>query len=59
MAKVLKVTFTPMSSDEVQKKTDADLKKIITEGFQKMKPVTGLSEDDKDNVIAFIRTFKK
>jgi len=59
MAKLLKTTIPPMSSDEVQKNSDADIKKIITEGKDKMKPVKDMSDADISNVIAFVRTFKK
>jgi len=59
MAKLLKVTFSPMSSDEVQSKSDADIKKIIVEGKDKMKPVKDISDTDINNVIAYLRTFKK
>jgi mono/diheme cytochrome c family protein len=58
MANALKVEFKPLSSDEVQKMSDADLKKLITSGMGKMKPVTGLMPAEVDNVVAFIRTFK-
>ena len=59
IAKALGVTFTPFSSEEIQKKSDADLKKIVTEGKGKMKPVKDLSDADMGNVIAYIRTLKK
>ena len=59
VAKLLGVTFTPLSSDEVQKMSDDDIKKIITEGKDKMKPVKDLTDVDKDNVIAYVRTLKK
>jgi mono/diheme cytochrome c family protein len=59
LANVMKVEFKPLSSDEVQKMSDADLKKIITDGMGKMKPVTGLMPAEVDSVAAFIRTFKK
>src|SRR5579863_9953408 len=55
VAKLLGVTFTPLSSDEVQKMSDDDIKKIITEGKGKMKPVKDLTDADKDNVIAYVR----
>ncbi|MCZ2150323.1 MAG: cytochrome c [Bryobacterales bacterium] len=58
MAKMLKVTFVHLGSKEVQSKSDADLKKIITEGTGKMKPVTGLSAAQVSDVIAFVRTLK-
>jgi len=59
MAKLLKTTITPLDSDEVQSKSDADIKKIITEGKDKMKPVKDLTDADIANVIAFVRTLKK
>jgi len=48
-----------LSSDKVQKKTDAELKKVILEGSGKMKPRKDLSEADIDNVIAYLRIFRK
>jgi mono/diheme cytochrome c family protein len=59
MAAALHVTFVPLSSEEIQKMSDADIKKVITEGKGKMRPVSGLSDADVDNVIAFVRTLKK
>ena len=58
MAKMFKVELHHLGSKEVQAKSDADLKKIITEGTGKMKGVTGLSEADVTNVIAYVRTLK-
>jgi cytochrome c len=51
----------PLTSAEVQKKTDPELKKIIREGSGgKMKPIRGLSDADIANVIAYVRTaFRK
>jgi|ERR1700739_693463 len=59
MAKLLKVTITPLDSDEVQSKSDADIKTIVVEGKGKMKPVKEISDSDITNVIAYVRTFKK
>jgi len=59
MAKLLKTAIPPLDSSEVQKMSDADLKKIIVEGKGKMKPVQGLSDAEIDNVIAYVRTMKK
>jgi mono/diheme cytochrome c family protein len=59
MAKLLKTTIPPLDSDEVQKKSDADIKKVIVEGKDKMKPVKDLSDSDISNVIAYVRTLKK
>lgn len=59
MAKALGATMKPLGSDEIQKKSDADLKKIITEGSGKMKPLKGLTDAEVSDVIAFVRTLKK
>jgi mono/diheme cytochrome c family protein len=59
MAKALNTTIQPLGSSEVQKMSDADLKKIVTQGKGKMKPPAGLSSAEVDNVIAFVRTLKK
>lgn len=59
MAKALNVTIANLSSADVQKLSDADIKKAVTEGKGKMKPVAGLSDADVDNVIAYVRTLKK
>jgi len=59
MAKALGTTIQNLGSPEVQKMSDADIKMIITKGKGKMKPVSGLSDADIDNVIAHVRTFKK
>jgi mono/diheme cytochrome c family protein len=59
VAKKLKAEQKPLWSDEVQKMSDADFKKLITEGKGKMKPPKNVSDADMDNVIAFVRTLKK
>jgi len=60
VAKKLKADQKPLFDSDVQKKTDAEFKKIITEGTGKMKPPkNGVSDTEMDNVIAFIRTLKK
>lgn len=58
IAKMMKVEMRPLGSKEVQAASDADLKKIITEGKGKMRPVAGLSAKQVDDVIAFVRTLK-
>lgn len=59
IAKMLKVEIHHLGSKEVQAKSDADLRKVITEGKGKMKPVTGLSETEIANVIAYVHTLAK
>jgi mono/diheme cytochrome c family protein len=59
IAKMMNVTMKPLGSAEVLAKSDADLKAAITAGTGKMKPVSGLSPADADNVVAYLRTLKK
>ncbi len=58
MAKALSAEIKPLSSPEVQSKSDADLKMVITAGAGKMKPVA-ISGADLDNTVAFVRSLKK
>jgi mono/diheme cytochrome c family protein len=59
LAKAMGVTMKPLGGDEIQKMSDADLKKVITTGSGKMKPVTALMPAQVDDVVAFVRTLKK
>ena len=59
IAKMFGVEIPVLGSAPIQAKSDADIRKVITEGKGKMvaaKNVTGGSIDD---VIAYVRTFKK
>ena len=47
-----------LRSPEVQKMSDADIMKLLTEGKGKM-PKSNLSADDQKAVIAFLRSLKK
>ena len=58
IAKMLKATMSPLASKKVQEKSDADLKKIITAGEGKMKPVAGLTAPQVDDIVAHLRTLK-
>ena len=59
IAKMLKAEIPPLGASDVQAKSDDEIKKVITEGYLKMKPIKGLSDKDVSNVIAFVRTIKK
>jgi mono/diheme cytochrome c family protein len=59
IAKAMNVTMKPLGGEEIQKMSDADLKKVISTGSGKMKPVAGLSPAQIDDVVAFVRTLKK
>ena len=59
VAKMFGVPIPVLGSAEVQALSDAEIRKVITEGKGKMvaaKSVTGASVDD---VIAYLRTLKK
>jgi mono/diheme cytochrome c family protein len=57
VARMLKVEMRHLGSKEVQAKSDADIHKIILEGYNKMKPLK-MAEKDVANVIAHLRTLK-
>ena len=59
LAKALKVELRDLGSKEVQAKKDAELKKDTVEGIGKMKGVTGLSDKDASDLIAFMRSLAK
>jgi mono/diheme cytochrome c family protein len=59
VAKMMKVEMKDLKSPDVQAVSDDDLKKVITDGKGKMKPVAGVSGAAADNVVAYIRTWKK
>lgn len=53
IAKMMKVEMKPLSE------TTADVKKVITDGQGKMKPIGGLTPAQVDDVTAYVHTFKK
>ena len=59
IAKMFQVEMKPLSSKEVQAKSDADLKKIVLEGTGKMKPVKDVQAKDADDIVAYLRTLAK
>jgi mono/diheme cytochrome c family protein len=59
IAKMYGVEMHPLGSKEIQAKSDADFKKIITIGKGKMKPVSGLTDQQVEDVIAYVRTLKE
>jgi mono/diheme cytochrome c family protein len=58
MAKMMKVDMKDLKSSDVQGMSDDDLKKVITDGKGKMKPVASASASAAD-IVAYIRTWKK
>ena len=59
MAKMMKVEIPNLGSPEVQKMSDADLAKAITQGKGKMQPIKSVTGKSVDDVVAYIRTLKK
>ena len=59
IAKMMKVEIKDLGSADVQARSDADLKKVVTEGQGKMKPIKSVAGKDLDNVIAHVRSLKK
>lgn len=58
MGKTLKVR--DLSSDDVQKQSDAELTDIITSGKNKMPPYKGkISDDEIKGLVGYIRTLGK
>jgi hypothetical protein len=54
----MKVDMKDLKSADVQGMSDDDLKKVITDGKGKMKPIASASPSAAD-VVAYIRTWKK
>ncbi|MBM3775348.1 MAG: cytochrome c [Acidobacteria bacterium] len=59
LAKVLKLELRHLGSKEVQSQSDEALKKAVTDGVGKMKPVKGITGKQLDDLVAFMRTLKK
>ena len=59
IAKSMKVEMKHLGSPEVQASSDDALKKAITDGQGKMKPVKSVSAKAADDVVAYMRTLKK
>jgi mono/diheme cytochrome c family protein len=58
VSKMMKVDMKDLKSAEIQAMSDEDLKKVITDGKGKMKPIASASAPAAD-VVAYIRTWKK
>jgi cytochrome c553 len=59
VAKMMKVEMHDLKSSEVQSMSDGDLKKVITEGMGKMKPIKSVSGSAVDDVVAYVKTLKR
>jgi ribosomal protein L19E len=56
---MMKVDMKDLKSAEVQAMSDDDIKKVITDGKGKMKPVKTVSGAALDDVVAYVRSLKK
>jgi len=59
IAKAMNVQMRDLKSPEVQARSDSDLKKVVTDGQGKMRPIPSVSGAALDNVIAYVRSLKK
>jgi mono/diheme cytochrome c family protein len=59
IAKMMNVEMRPLGSPEVQAQSDDDIKKIISSGKGKMRPVATVTGKSLDDVVAYVRTLKK
>jgi len=59
VAKMLNAQIPVLGSTDVQAKSDDEIKKVVTEGQGKMKPVKAVTGDTLDDVVAYVRSLKK
>jgi predicted CXXCH cytochrome family protein len=59
IVKMMKVEIKNLGSADVQALSDADVKKVVTDGQGKMKPIKSVAGKDLDNVVAYVRGLKK
>ena len=59
IAKMFNVEMKPLTSQDVLSKTDADLKKVMIEGFGKMKAVKDLDAKGANDIVAYLRSLAK
>jgi mono/diheme cytochrome c family protein len=58
IAKMMKVDIKDLKSPEVQGMSADDIKKVITDGKGKMKPVKTVTGGAIDDVVAYVHTLK-
>jgi mono/diheme cytochrome c family protein len=59
IAKMMKVDMQDLKSAAVQAMSNDDIKKVITDGKGKMRPVSSVSGAALDDVAAYVHTLKK
>src|ERR1039458_1258289 len=58
MSKMMKVDIKDLKSGEIQGMSDADMKKVTSDGKGKM-PAKHVTGADADNLVAFVHSLKK
>jgi mono/diheme cytochrome c family protein len=59
IAAAMKVDMRHLGGKEVQGMSDAALKKVVTDGHGKMKPVKTITGTALDDLVAYVRTLKQ
>ncbi len=59
IVKMMKTEIPDLGSANVQKMSDEELKKVITNGKAKMPPVRNVTGKPLDDVVAYVRTLKR
>jgi mono/diheme cytochrome c family protein len=59
IAKMMKVDMKDLKSPEVQGMSNDDMKKVITDGKGKMKPVKTVTGAAIDDVVAYVHSLKR
>ena len=59
IAKMMKVEMRDLKSAEVQATGAADMKKIVSDGKGKMKPVKAVEGPALDDVVSYVKSLKK
>ena len=59
IAKMMKIEIKDLKSSDVQSLSNDDMKKIISEGKGKMKPVRTVTGGSIDDVAAYVHTLKR
>jgi mono/diheme cytochrome c family protein len=62
MYRLVKAPLVHLGSKQAQDKSDAEIRKSMTDGFGKMQPIKDprpLTPEELDNIVAFTRTLKQ
>jgi mono/diheme cytochrome c family protein len=59
VAKMMKVEMKDLKSPEVQAESPAAIKKIVSEGKGKMKPIKAVEGPALDDVVSYVKSLKK